>query len=163
MIDAIDTRMLSLDKPLPEGVIKMLDESAPWDADLSQETSDITSFGEEHNSLPLKPIHVTDRPIDFYEWLWFAARRAAESQIRSTILILLLSLEKVLVHPQWTFAVDPHLIFEAVSDKKSPVVSVSPSLIMPRSEVHASSLLAPSGAYLTWLEMLAEEADAQSQ
>ena len=36
---------------------------------------------------------------------------------------------------------------------------LSGSLIMPRENVQESSLLAPSGAYLTWMEMMAEESE----
>ena len=162
MPDTTDTRMISLDEPLPEGVIKVLDEHVAWDADLSQETSDITSLGEEKNSLPLKPTYVPHRPVDFYEWLGLAAGRSSRAPI-NLFRVLQLSLAKLSFDPHWTFAVDPHPIFAAISEEKSPVVSVSLSLIMPRSEVRTSSLLAPSGAYLTWMEMLAEEADAQSQ
>jgi hypothetical protein len=38
-------------------------------------------------------------------------------------------------------------------------VSVSPGLRMPREQVKASSFNPPSGALLTWLEMLEEETD----
>jgi len=35
--------------------------------------------------------------------------------------------------------------------------TISPDLIMPREDVHESSLMAPSGFLLSWLEMYNEE------
>ena len=42
-------------------------------------------------------------------------------------------------------------------------ISVSPSLIMPREKVQESSLLIPSGAYLTWMEVLEDENKKEEQ
>lgn len=158
MQDTKDTRMISLDEPVTEAIVKVLDERVPWDADLSQETSDVVCLGEEESSMPLKPIYVTDKPLHFYEWLGIASTRLSRWLITG-LAATQIDLTRLTSDPQLTITFDPHAILKVISAEKSSVVSVSPSLIMTRSEVHSSSLLAPSGAYLTWLEMLAEEID----
>jgi hypothetical protein len=44
---------------------------------------------------------------------------------------------------------------------KKSVIAVSPELLMPRSQVKNTSLLAPSGAYLTWIEMFGDDSDVR--
>jgi len=162
MLDTIDTRMISFNEPLPEGIVKMLDERAPWDADLLQETRGITHFRDNEYSQPSKHTYIPDKPIFFYDWLGVAAMRLPESRIVAIATTLLYS-AKLSIDPQWTFAFDPNPIVKVISKEKSSQVSISPGLIMPRTQVRASSLLAPSGAYLTWVEMLAEDLDDRSK
>jgi len=153
-----DTNTISFDLPVPEGIIKELQESTPWDADMAQETSDINLLEQEAESIPLKPTFVSDRPLGFTEWLSIAAATLSKTLV-TTLAATQINLARLSSDPQGTVAFDPSSIFEVIMQERSTVVSVSPSLIMGRFEVGASSLLAPSGAYLAWLEMLAEEGD----
>lgn len=157
-----DTHTIPLDVPVPEGIIRVSRENEPWDADMAQDTSDISLLEQEAESIPLKPTFVSDRPLGFSEWLAIAAATLSKTLV-TTLAATQLNLARLSSDPQGTVAFDPSPIFEVILQERSTVVSVSPSLIMERFEVGVSSLLAPSGAYLAWLEMLAEEGDGESQ
>lgn len=160
MPDTIDTRMISLNEPVSEGMLKMLDHRARWDIDPSCETSDVPYFQDEGYSQPSKLKYMPDKPISFCEWLGVATVTFSEPRIAAITAILSAA---IVIDPRWTFYFDPGPILKAMAEEKSAVVSISPTLIMPRTQVRASSLLAPSGAYLTWVEMLAEDLDDRSK
>jgi len=157
-----NTHTISLDEPVPEGIMKMLRESTPWDTDMAQETSDINILEQETESIQLKPTIVSDRPLGLSGWLAIGAAKLSRTLV-ATFAATQLNLARLSSDPQGTVSFDPSSIFKVVMQERSTVVSVSPSLIMGRFEVGASSLLAPSGAYLAWLEMLAEEGDGESR
>ena len=157
-----DTHTISLDVPVPEGIIKELRESAPWDADMAQDTSDITLLEQEAESIPLKPTFVFDRPLGFSEWLAIAAATLSKTLV-TTLAATQLNLARLSSDPQLTVAFDATAILKSISADKSSVVAVSADLVAPRSEVRASSLLSPSGGYLAWMEILQESPDATNE
>ncbi|MHC4145100.1 MAG: hypothetical protein ACYSWW_10845 [Planctomycetota bacterium] len=162
MAYSTDTHTLSLDRPVPEGIAKVLRENAPWDTDLSQETSDITCFQEEEDSIQLKPTLFSDKPLGFTEWLGVAAARLSRTFV-TTLAATQLNLAQLSSDPQVTVAFDTTAILKAISAERASVVAVSAALVAPRSEVRASSLLAPSGGYLAWMEMLQESPDVAEE
>jgi hypothetical protein len=155
--------MISLDEPLPEGIVRILDDGASLDIDLSQETSGITCIREEEgNSLPLNLTYIPIESPHFFEWVVIAASRISKSLI-TALAATQLNIARLSSDHQWTAAFDPSMIIKAISEEKISIVSVSPGLIMPRTQVRVSSLLAPSGAYLAWMEMLRENSDNENR
>jgi hypothetical protein len=162
MLDMTDTHTISLDEPVAEGVVKVLNERALWDANLEEETSDFVFLEGGEDSVPLRPAYVADKPRNLFEWLAIATAKMSRGLVAG-FAATQLNLARLSAGPQGTVAFDPNLIFEVCLQERSAVVSVSPGLIMPRSEVSVSSLLAPSGGYLAWMEMLQKGHDGEDQ
>ena len=150
-----DTHTISLDEPVPEGIIKMLRESAPWDTDIAQETSDIAFLEQESESVQLKPTFFSDRPLGLSEWLAIGAAKLSKTLV-TTFAATQLNLVRLSSDPQLTVAFDATAIIRTISEERTSVVAISEELIGPRTEVQVSSFLRPSGAYLTWIGMLGE-------
>ncbi len=153
-----DTHTISLDAPVPEVIVKALCDSKPWDPDQSQETSDITIIEQEGDSIQVKPTFVSDRPISFSEWLGIAAAKLSGGLV-TALAATQINLARLSSEPHLTVAVDASAILKVISAERSSIVAVSRGLVARRSEVRASSLLAPSGGYLAWMEMLEEKPD----
>ena len=162
MAYAKDTHTISIDTPVPEGILKSLCESKPWDTDQSQETSDFTIIEQEVDSIQVKPKFVSNRPISFSEWLGIASAKISGGLV-TALASTQINLARLSSDPHLTVPVDAHAIFRVISAERSNVVAVSRDLIAPRSQVHASCLLAPSGGYLSWMEMLQESHDVESE
>jgi hypothetical protein len=150
-----DTHTISFDLPVPEGIIKELQESEPWDADIAQDTSDITLLEQEAETIPLRPTFIPHKPLGFSEWLATGAAKLSRT-IVTTFAATQLNLARMSSDPQLTEAFDATAIIRAISEEKASVVALSEELIGPRTEVQASSFIRPSGAYLTWIGMLGE-------
>jgi len=162
MAYAKDTHTISLDAPVAEGIVKALCESKPWDTDMSQETFDIKINEQEVDSIQVKPTFVSDGPISFSEWLGIAAAKLSGGLV-TALAATQINLARLSSDPQLTVPVDEHAILRVISEQRSSVVSVSRGLIAPRSQIQASCLLAPSGGYLAWMEMLQEKHDVASE
>lgn len=162
MADMPNTRMIALDEPVPDGVIKILNKPTLWDPEISKETSDIVFSIDEEIAVPLKLRYAPDAPSQFNEWLGAASARLSKALITvfaaTQLNIARLSSDDL---PTGTF--DVTAIIRTISEERSFVVNISPDLIMPRSEVRISSLLAPSGAYLAWMDMLRESPDDENK
>ena len=162
MAYATDTHTISLDDPVPEGIMKVLRESAPWDTDLTQETSDITFVGQEADSFQMKPTCGFDTPVGFSEWLGVAAAKLSRTLV-TVFAATQLNLARLSSDPQLTAHFDAGAILKVISSVRSNVVVVSRGLIAPREQVCSSSLLCPSGGYLAWTEMLRESENGTSE
>lgn len=160
MIETQDTRSVSLDEPVSEGIIKIIEGQEPWDYDTLQETGDTRFF--EESSVPMKPSLVTNRQLDFSDWLIHAALKLPKALV-TIFAATQFNIARLSSDQLWTLPFDSSSIAKIVIAERARVVSVSPGLIMPRSEVHTSSLLAPSGGYLSWMEMLQENDDGENK
>ena len=150
-----NTHTISLDEPVPEGIMKMLQESTPWDTDMAQETSDINILEHEPDSIQLKSTFVSDRQLGFSEWLAIGAAKLSRALV-TTFAATQLNIVRLSSDPQLTVAFDATSIIRAISEERTSVVALSEELIGPRTEVQLSSFIRPSGAYLTWIGMLGE-------
>lgn len=150
-----NTRMIEIEERVPDALIRVLNRQTLWEPDLSQETSDISCFSDEEGPVPSKVRYAADTPTQFYEWLGTAATRLSHALVATFAAtqfnIAALSSGNL---PTGTF--DATAIIRTISEERSSVVAISPDLIAPRTEVQDSSFLRPSGAYLTWIEMLGE-------
>jgi len=162
MLDTTDTRMISLDEPVSEGVAKILKERTRWDADLEQETTDFGYLEEAEDSAPVRPVYLHHEPPKFYDWLAIAAAKLSRSVVTGFAAVQI-DIARLSSDPLATVAFDPSPILDVCLRERPAVVSVSPGLVMPRSEVSVSSLLSPSGGYLSWMEMLQEGHDGEDQ
>jgi len=155
MAEAPNTRMIAFDEPLPDGIIKIVDTPVLWDLDSLQETSNIAYVIDEDNSLPLKPTYVPHRPVRFYEWIGIATSKLS-SAIVTTLAATQFNVARLSSDNLPTGAFDAEAIVRSIAEQEAAVVSLSADLIVERAQVQARSLLAPSGAYLTWIEILQE-------
>ncbi len=162
MTDTQNTRMIDLDEPPSDGIIKILNKPTLWEDDLSQETSDMACITIEEDSIPLNLTYGQFSPTSFYEWLGIAAARLSNAMI-TTFAATQFNIARLSSDNFPTGAFDATAIIRTISEERSFVVNISPDLIMTRTEVRASSLLAPSGAYLAWMDMLRESPDDENK
>jgi len=162
MAYATDTHTISLDGPVPEGMMKVVRESTPWDTDLAQETSDITVLEHEADSFQVKPTYVFDTTPGFSEWLGVAAGKLSRTLV-TAFAAMQLNLVRLSSDPELTVPFDAGAILKVISSVRSNVVVVSPGLVAPRAQVCSSSLLGPSGGYLAWTEMLRESENGTNE
>jgi len=153
MEDTHSTRMIFLDEDIPEGYINIINKQDFGESDLGEETSDINCLTYEGESVLLETRYAQRKPMNFYDWLGIAATKVSNAMViafaSSQLNIARLSSDNLHTGP-----VDASAIIRTIVEERSSVVSISQSLVMRREQVQDSSLLAPSGAYLTWVEML---------
>lgn len=146
MTERVDTSSILLTEPLDAGFVKLID--------VSEERGYIPE--EQVGSGHLEPQefrHQKGGSLYLAEWL-----ANGVGKFRQSILVCLAAIQIDLLRLSQnniqTAPLDAARIVNLCEDYLSSVISVSLSLIMPRAKVQDSSLLAPSGAYLTWMEML---------
>jgi len=153
----VDTRVIPFDKPLSEGFTKYYyDESCGYE--LANDLQNTKRFPVDEETLG-KPPHVENNIYNFFRCLYNVAR----GQLLPWIAASQVNLARMSSDDQWSNPFNVIPIIEMIPVEESCVVSISPDLIMPRNEVQKSSLLAPSGAYLTWLEMSGDNSEHDVQ
>lgn len=158
MTDTVDTTPIPLDEPVDEGFIKILEHEAHYsDISILEETTSSDFLETDEYSHLKRLTYDTRKPIHLLELLSIGARSFTRSLITGLAATQMINLARLSSRNQLTTAIDVAPMINIWLEKQSRIISVSPDLIMPRAQVQASSLLAPSGAYLTWVEMLEED------
>jgi len=157
-----DTRMIPLGDTVDAGYIKNLDESTPY-----IDTSSQVQIQDADSTLPYEEPYFENLPYPSRRspslWDWISAQAVAFPKSLLMAIAVNLNIARLSSDNLLTGPLDETAIIKLVAHEQSILVSVSPELLMPRDQVKASSLVAPSGASLTWLEMLGEYRDDHSQ
>ncbi len=169
-----DTRSVNLDEPISDGFAKPLLVAEKENVTHTEkenvthtEKEDVTHTEKEGVTgfIPSDAVrlyfeykHRHNEPPRLREWLAGAGSRLSQWVVGAATAAQI-GLATLSRDDRWTASFDVAAITRMQYRPYSFRVSVSPELAMPRSEVFASSLLAPSGVYLTWLEMLEYESD----
>ncbi len=155
MSENLDTRTVSLDEPLSEGIVKLLNDEERWEPEQPERdttASDISA--DDYFSIS----QAAREPRRAHGWFGLAATKFSRGIVAGFIATHI-AVSRLSSNCEWTATLDPYSILNPERALGSHVAGVSAGLIMPREEVRESSLLAPSGAYLTWIEMRAETLD----
>lgn len=157
-----DTRMIPLDNPVDAGFIKKLEDGAPY-----VDTSSQVRIQDPGSTLPYEDPYFESLPYPSRRspslWDWISAQAVGLPKSLLMAIAVNMNLARLSSDNLLTGPLDEMAIIELVAHEQSILVSVSPELLMPHDQVKASSLVAPSGASLTWLEMLGEYRDGHCQ
>ena len=93
------------------------------------------------------------------EWLSLIGRDLARPWV-VTLAAIQLNLARLSLDDRCTAGVDVNVVVQRLAEDRAVRVSVSPELVMPRSDVRATSLRITSGVKLTWKAMLSEDKES---
>ena len=162
MTEKLDTLPIHFDEPISDAYVNLSDisdeELATTESCIEGEgSSPVGSDGQDHIQRHFTP--VPQKQKTFGEWLvnktGDLSRQLIVATMRANIDITKLSSSR-----QHTIPIDASAIVSMLQ-REEIIVSVSPELYMSREEVHASSLLVPSGFLLTWLERFGDELNGE--
>ena len=159
MIDLIDTSSTPLNYSVPEGFVKAFGEqSAELESMTSvpQPTSSSSRFAD-----PLAAdlvAHSNRGELSFHEWIVFAASRASRS-LMAVLAATQINLAKLSWEDRRTSSFDFASLTRVLPAEFSIPVSITADLVASPDDTAQTTLLAPSGLYLTWLEMLEDVDD----
>jgi len=152
MLDTVDTRPISINRPVAPGYVALIHEQ-PIDPYISCDSTSFVDDDVSHGIDPSSPFRESPKVLDLL--------------VKATINLIAatqLNFVRLSGDAQWTEPVrSAHSIVNRVSENASYVVALSPELVVPPNEVQLGSLIAPSGAYLTWIEMEQNELDDGKQ
>lgn len=156
-MEAVDTHTIPFDIPVASGFNKIFkDNFSPPDVVVSESKKDEYCSELNEDSQLLIFENVCPDQVDLKEWFANQAWKISKSLI-NVIAATQIDIARLTFDGRCTAPSDVAAIVRMIP--QNYIVSVSPSLIMSRSEVHASSLLAPSGFRLAWMAMFGDEVD----
>ncbi len=166
MPDTVDTRMISFDEPLNEGFAKIFilgqRRYRPRYHAFGHDVEIIVhETGEEDEACAVD--EQLGQTLYVRDLFHLAPPAMPKMDDFRAAMDLLVAYTKMSAEDMKTAAFRPSDIMTERPAQRPRIVTVSPELARPREEIYASSLLAPSGFHLTWLEMCHEEPDDQEE
>jgi hypothetical protein len=172
MPDVADSREISLDRPVDEAFLKHTHRQGQASTYFpaptrSEETASSMSFmllSTDGDVLEEPSVQQAYRFLEPERSVWLITDwlSACAGRLSKVVCTGLAATQMGLARlDQPTHGLDVHAIVTMLRHEEHIVVSVSSELVKSRSEVFASSLFAPSGAYLTWLALAEDTADDQ--
>jgi len=155
MTEINDTSAIRFDQPVTDGFIKIFEEEKQDNGtDSKKDTMEENPDSDKYLSIRSTAFLHKKNP-NLIEWIVTGTEKFIINLMAATQL----NLAKITCDTQWTYPITNASQIISIAYQKACVVSVSPELIIPRSDVQNASLIAPSGAYLTWIEMQGDELD----
>ncbi len=156
--DSVDTRAVSIDVPIGSGFMKRFAEHPPLSGQPWDDSRDSTLVENDQYArsdvLGYPPVG----SASLLDAILLNAGRVPRA-VMHTLAATYIDLATLSLDNRLTAAIDASAIIGPLRVMHLSPVSISPDLRMPRSKVQASSLLAPSGAYLTWVAMFGGDRD----
>jgi hypothetical protein len=157
MSENLDTRTVSWEEPLSEGVARLLHAEERWQPEPLESDTTASDVSPDEDS---RVSVIAGKPHGVHGWLGWAATKCPRGVVAG-LMATHMAVTRLSSHSDGTGTLDPYQLLHPADAPPSHGASISAALVMRREEVRASSLLAPSGAYLTWIEMCAEDTNGE--
>jgi len=155
----LDTNSVLIHEPMDSGVIRALSRPANRWCIMDEEVTGVKiEYPEDLTFSDISaPVPVGSQETTSFMELLANGAKSFSKEIIFGLACVQIDITRLSSNDLRTAAIDTYAIVNTCREEEAIVVSMSRSLMMSREKVQESSLLAPSGAYLTWMAMLQDD------